>query len=774
VGTTRGQKAVPASHNTLPGHANQCLGLVAKRCFRHLQPMSYPPFHPSPRCRTRPLRPRLPLLAAILAVGLVPRGFPAVPDTPFRQPVSVRFVPAPELASATYRRLQVNRDGIPYLLTDRGVARPFDHRVALDRSFRPLAGRVARDLVNDAGNLFYLFDDSFLCNDLAGKYFLPLPPGQYRSAALLADGTGLLASPTNLLLVAGNQWKSLPFAVPRDTERLYAQSNQFFILAGNSIFRLAGPTAPELFHRGENLTALAFRGPELFVGTRQGYYVLDVASAKLTLVRQDRLPALDITCLLPTTNGLWAGTTQGVFFQTGSRWFRYYASKRWLPDDRVVDLALTPEGELYVLTAAGLARIDAPLTTLAQKADHYERKIRQRHIRYGFCSELRLLQPGDIASAEMIDTDNDGTWTSLYLASQAFRFGATGDETARARAWETFETLERLQAIHGLEGFPARSFERAGFRVSDPDRWRPALERHWDWKGHTSSDEVTAHTFAYAVLYEVATRTARERDRIAAAYDRILAHILRNNLQLVDADGLPTLWGRWNPEYVNHFPPSIADRRLNSTEIVAFLQFGHRITGKDLYKQAALDLLRNHAYLQNITNTMAAIRHTPGFVVQGHDMGDEWNHSDDQLAFLAYWPLYRYAFDDTLRHVYAAAIRDHWELEKTERNPLWNFVYSVTNPAQFDPQGALWTLQCFPIDLVSWTVRNAHRRDITLLPANFRRQVTAELLPADERPVMRWSGNPFLPDGGNDGHTEFAGEEFLLPYWMGRYLRIIQ
>jgi hypothetical protein len=39
---------------------------------------------------------------------------------------------------------------------------------------------------------------------------------------------------------------------------------------------------------------------------------------------------------------------------------------------------------------------------------------------------------------------------------------------------------------------------------------------------------------------------------------------------------------------------------------------------------------------------------------------------------------------------------------------------------------------------------------------------------------MRWNGNPFQIDGGDGGQHELAGDEFLLPYWMGRYLRIIQ
>jgi hypothetical protein len=421
-----------------------------------------------------------------------------------------------------------------------------------------------------------------------------------------------------------------------------------------------------------------------------------------------------------------------------------------------------------------LNRIEFGLITLAQKAAYYDRKIRQRHIRHGFCAELRLRTPGDIATAEMIDTDNDGTWSSYYLASQAFRYAVTGEEAARQNAWQTFEALERLQTIHQLDGFPARSFERTGFKVADPERWRVAPDPNWEWKGHTSSDEITAHTFAYAVLYETAARTATEKARIAAVYEKIINHILRNNLYLVDVDGQPTLWGRWNPEYVNHYPHTIGDRRLNSAEIIAFLQFAYRLTNKEQYRQKAFELLRQHGYLENITSSMSRICLTPGYVFRGNDMGSEWNHSDDLLAFVNYWTLYRYAFTEDLRRQYAAAIRDHWEIEKEEHNPLWNFIFAMTGAPQFDAEGALYTLQTFPLDLISWSVSNSSRRDIVRLPENFRHQQSQQLLAPDERPMMRWNGNPFILDGGDGGATEFAGDEYLLPYWMGRYLRLIQ
>jgi len=126
-------------------------------------------------------------------------------------------------------------------------------------------------------------------------------------------------------------------------------------------------------------------------------------------------------------------------------------------------------------------------------------------------------------------------------------------------------------------------------------------------------------------------------------------------------------FGALESEYVNHYPPTIVDRRLNSAEITAFLQFAYKVTGKELYREKAFALFDKYGYLQNITNTMAKIRPTTGYVFRGNDMGNEWNHSDDELGFFNYWTLYRFAFDDRLRQLYAGAIRDHWEIEGVER-----------------------------------------------------------------------------------------------------------
>lgn len=53
------------------------------------------------------------------------------------------------------------------------------------------------------------------------------------------------------------------------------------------------------------------------------------------------------------------------------------------------------------------------------------------------------------------------------------------------------------------------------------------------------------------------------------------------------------------------------------------------------------------------------------------------------------------------------------------------------------------------------------------------RREALTLLPPDERPTMKWNGNPFVVDGGGGGRGEDDGAAFLLPYWMGRHHKFI-
>jgi hypothetical protein len=55
----------------------------------------------------------------------------------------------------------------------------------------------------------------------------------------------------------------------------------------------------------------------------------------------------------------------------------------------------------------------------------------------------------------------------------------------------------------------------------------------------------------------------------------------------------------------------------------------------------------------------------------------------------------------------------------------------------------------------------------------FNRKQALIVLPYDELPISKWNGNPYRIDGGNGGRSEGDGVYFLLPYWMGRYHKLI-
>lgn len=467
------------------------------------------------------------------------------------------------------------------------------------------------------------------------------------------------------------------------------------------------------------------------------------------------------------------GSNHGSYLTEDHENFRYFASQRWLLEDEVLDVATDSQGHGYILTRSGVSRIKFQPMTLGEKAEYFFDKIRKRHLRYGLIGEIRLQEPGDISTMEMIDTDNDGLWTSFYLGSEVFRYATTGDARAKANALESFEAFERLISINQLDGFPSRTFERTGYKVSDHERWRDSPEEGWEWKGHTSSDEFVAYIWVAGIMHQLLDLNDEEKARVADFIDQIMMHIIRNDYYFVDIDGEPTLWGRWNPEYINSYPESVTDRKLGSTTITAGLHLAWELTGKELYRQEWNRLFEDHGYLDNIKISVYDIKPTPNVIYQGHDMGDGgWNHSDDEMYFLTYWVLYHFAPEE-LKQTYANVISEHWQIEKPERNALWNLITYGTS-GEIDVTSVQWHLQEFPLDVVRWTMMNSHRKDLEFLDDNFRGQTTTRLISPAERSAVRHNANPFRLDGGRDGLRELAGDEFLLPYWMGRYLGVIR
>src|SRR5699024_576195 len=134
---------------------------------------------------------------------------------------------------------------------------------------------------------------------------------------------------------------------------------------------------------------------------------------------------------------------------------------------------------------------------------------------------------------------------------------------------------------------------------------------------------------------------------------------------------------------------------------------------------------------------------------------------------------YHYAFNDDLKQKFAHAISEYWKIEAPEKNPVWNLI-TLGTAGNFDKESTLWYLREYPMDMISWTVKNSIRKDLTFLKPNFRHQYTQEGMAPAERPLHRYNQNECNLDGGDGGKVEYSGAEYLLPYWMARYLNVIK
>lgn len=673
------------------------------------------------------------------------------PDQPFLQD-SCRKIPlAAELLGTQLRKVRCDRNGRILVLSDRGLLQIHEGRLKPDKLFRPLMDMDIKDMTVHQGQFVYLTDTCVLSNAWAGRLLSRHQVSQPRHVAM---GEGMD------FRVAGREIRQLSFDVER---------KRFLTLQQGTLQSSTPEGHPAAAFHHEDLTCFELTpGGDILIGTSHGYLRVDANALGLTSSPVIDLPCSDIRCIKTMGSKTWFGTAQGAVALKLDSTLDYYASQRWLCDDQVIDIAPGPGDSVLILTQTGLNILHFETMTLAQKAAHFDRLTRQRHIRYGFNSAFVMDEPGDLSTGTLIDQDNDGLWTAMYLAGELFRYGVTRSEEALQNCYESFEAMERLIDITPMEGFPARSFDRTGYPVADVSRWQQSDDTYWVWKATTSSDEIVGHFFAYAIFADIAP-DAEGHDRAVALIDAIMGHIVTNNWYLIDFDGKPTRWGKWHPDYVNKFPRQVGDRRLNSVEIIAFLQTAYHFTHKESYREKAFELLTDHGYLENIMTPISEIGHVPGI-----NLTSDWNHSDDELAFLSYWLLYRYAFNEALQAQYRDTIEGHWSIERPEKNPLWNFIYASTEPEAFDIHESVWSLQEFPLDTISWTVRNSHRKDLRFLPANFREQTTQSVLPPDERPMSKYNGNAFQLDGGQGGRREFSGDIYLLPYWMGRYLGIIQ
>src|SRR6185503_19552018 len=375
------------------------------------------------------------------------------------------YTTADGLPGEDIRAVTVTRKGLVFAASGSGVARLDGERwtketgpVEVTALFAPAQGPEA---LAGATNGVWAF---------AGSQWQLLTGSPPRAIAFAAepDGTPWVLAPSGVFRWT-NGWnfihvvddddmaepRSLLPSGPQDV--LVAAETGLFGMMGKRRYWLSLEVRPGgLMSRRTRALAWLDR-THFLVATDKGLNVSNGERSWRSFTGAEGLPVVDLTRLAVAADGtVWLGSQSGLIRWKDGQW-TYLASKRWLPDDRVNAIAPALDGSVWVGTPGGLAHLRHRTLTLAEKADMLQQKLESRDRRHGFVTEMHLRAPGVLDGAVQELSDNDGLWTSLYIASQSYRYAAAQSPEARAQAWRSMQALLRLESLTGIPGFPARA-----------------------------------------------------------------------------------------------------------------------------------------------------------------------------------------------------------------------------------------------------------------------------------------------------------------------------
>jgi hypothetical protein len=502
-------------------------------------------------------------------------------------------------------------------------------------------------------------------------------------------------------------------------------------------------------------------GSRLLVPTDMGLGELRGTTWR-TLTGTDGLCYENTTCVAEGfDHDYWVGTTRGAIRAVNGE-HHYFGYERWIPHDKVNAIACG-DNVAYIATDGGLGIITYEPYTMQKKAAWYKRWLEEWGMkRLGF---IQTLQRETDGTYTRFLSDNDGGWVAHYLDALSFEYAVTGDLQVREEAVDIFKSLKWTEEITPIDGYPARAIYAVGEdaikaatgSAGRPSEWNPTDDGLWEWKGDTSSDEVMSHIFTVSLFHDLA---ARGTDKQAAKehLKRIIDHIIDKGWCLRDLDGKPTVWARWEPEFI-YSPIHTDERGLNSIQALSMVALANAIFGGQKYQDAKQQLLEWN-YDKNALQQKILF---PGYT-----------HFDDRLAFLAYYPLLRYETDPELRATIMRSMQRSWEIKRVENQPWFSYVYGALTGNECENERAVQHLRDYPLDCTEYRFTNSHRNDLQV-PAGYRVYVVDNYKPMGprEQGIRRWDRNPLELDGGG-GRGILDPSSYLDAYWMGRYYGFIK
>lgn len=458
---------------------------------------------------------------------------------------------------------------------------------------------------------------------------------------------------------------------------------------------------------------------------------------------------------------------------------------------------------------------DEPRATpesLAQKAAAYDARALalHTHAKLPWVMDVAIAPGVDPERATAADVEiwrsgeNDGLFSGLVLAAEAYRYAVTHDAAARAALATLLAGERQRMAISGVPGVFVRQLippDVAGLSCpADPAVYVPSPDKRgnkwvrigndgcaqvadangtftstshcgltqfasWCFLDNVSQDEYVGHIFALGAI----VRIVDDPELRAIAVDllrQVGEHLAAHEMEIVDWDGRPTQWGKFHPGAYGDTPGYLAVLGTSALSSASLAE----PSLESLFRAKAADYA---AYLDQVD------------LWQGPDgCESNWNNLSMLLANFhqLLWTrddvaVWRDAF---VREVAAAAVTRG---PLAQHNAWYDIMWAAQKPLGPNTDGPAYAAVEDAVCQLRQFPRSNHRaaRDTTALAPHacsdrFDRSLAATAFPIADRcaATYAWWGNPYERYTCTDEPTlvqQPAG--FLLPYWMGRYYGFI-
>jgi hypothetical protein len=459
-----------------------------------------------------------------------------------------------------------------------------------------------------------------------------------------------------------------------------------------------------------------------------------------------------------------------------------------------------PEDDIIAYNWPGCSGPEANTTvTLAEKADYFDLVARQQHIAGdGLMRNLYLTD--DLQHIDhWIHVENVILWSGIYIASQAFRYAVTESPEALENTKIVVEALGKLTEVTGVSGLYGRSMDdplkRYNELPSDHPGWTDspvAGYEGWRYRNDVSKDGYDGLMFGYAVAmehFDDETLLEEIRQRLREIAD----HIVGNNLQIFDADGIVTEHGRLFHSAIDDFPGFNALLSSSWIKIAAVELEDESLS--DFYYGCLMDMKEGvgcpeidvhdpyglGSYIDSMENML--------FLFQPDC---KQNYDNFDMCYQAIYPLLRREKDDQLKRRLIEMMRNNMFHTADPRyqsiayvgNSYFTFSYAalIGEGPDDDPvlRDAVDAAVCKLYEFPSVKFRRA-------IPLSSREEVCRSRLDnpcaAEPVPLSEYDFDNYLwrldffemrdIAIAEDRSMVYSPEDFLLAYWMARYHKIL-